>query len=56
MFPQALGSIERYSAASAKEALKATAWLVRAAGGEVLPYRHRLGKKMGLVSTSVLAF
>eukprot|EP00903_Cladosiphon_okamuranus_P014724 g13644.t1 len=49
---KALGSVERYSATAAKEVLKATAWLVRAAGGEVLPYRHRLGMALVECATS----
>ncbi len=43
--PQALGNLDRYSAAAAKEVLKATAWLVQAAGGEMpVPQRHGLGE------------
>lgn len=44
---QALGNIDRYSAAAAKEVLKATAWLARAAGAdEIRPHRNRLGKDL----------
>lgn len=42
--PQALGSVDRYSASAAKDVIKATAWLVEAAQGEVLPYRDQLGE------------
>ncbi|CAM9848799.1 unnamed protein product, partial [Hapterophycus canaliculatus] len=48
---KALGSIDRYSAAAAKEVLKAAGWLVKAAGGEIRPHRSRLG--MALVDCAV---
>ncbi|CAB1115581.1 unnamed protein product [Ectocarpus sp. CCAP 1310/34] len=51
---KALGSIDRYSAAAAKEVLKATAWLGRAAGvKEIRPHRNRLGMALVECAASV---
>ncbi|CAM9701088.1 unnamed protein product [Scytosiphon promiscuus] len=48
---KALRNIDRYSAAAAKEVLKATGCLIQAAGGEIRPFRNRLG--MALVDCAV---
>ncbi|CAN0013817.1 unnamed protein product [Ectocarpus sp. 12 AP-2014] len=51
---KALGNIDRYSAAAAKEVLKATAWLARAAGAkEIRPHRNRLGMALVECAASV---
>lgn len=43
--PQALGIVDRYSAAAARDVLKAVACLAEAAQGETLQYRDQLGEK-----------